>query len=133
MTSTEYPNCTGNSTGGARRVLPDRAFICCKDSASSIRQRLIEFDCSLVGLVVLSPLDNQALNSWDAVAVALPRSIRLLIIDDIEYLLPSDQRNPASVLRLIGRVRAFAAERGLYVSVSSVLDLLGELSHGGAR
>jgi hypothetical protein len=87
----------------------------------------------LVGLVVLSVSDNRTLGSWDAVARALPVTIRLLIVDDIEYLLPFDQRNAASVLGLISRIRAFAAERGIYSSVSTGIDLSEELTHGGAR
>ena len=133
LTTTEYPNCVGNSTGGARCVVLDKALVCCKDSAASVRQRMIEFGCSLVGAVLLSVRDTPSLNSIEAIVGALPYSIRLLMVDDIEYLLPPDQRNATSVLRLISRISAFAAERGLYASVSCGIDLLDELTHGGAR
>jgi hypothetical protein len=110
-----------------------KAFICCKDSASSIRQRVVEFGCSLAGLIVLSVRDSPALNTWDAVARALPPTIRLLIVDDVEHRLECDQRNAPSVLRLIRKIRAFAAGRGIYASVSTAIDLPGGLTHGGTQ
>jgi hypothetical protein len=132
LTTIEYPNCAGTSTGDGQYVFPDRAFVCCKDRSSSIRQRVVEFGCSLVGLVVLPAHDNQTLNTWDAVVRSLPPTIRLLLVDDVEYLLPSDQRNAASVLRLIGCITAFAAERGICASVSTGIDLLHESAQTGA-
>ena len=91
---------------------------------------MIGLGLPLVGFCILSARDNPLLNTSDAVLAALPTSIRLLFIDDIEYLLLPDQRNPRSVLHLIGRIRQYAAERGIRAAVTSGIGL-DEVIHGG--
>jgi len=74
---------------------------------------MVERGTSLVGAFVLSLRDNPALNSVDAVMDALPPSVRVMVIEHIEYLLPASQRSVRSVLRLVSRLRTLARMRGI--------------------
>jgi hypothetical protein len=131
LTTKEYPNGVRNSTG-ALYALPHTAFVCGKDTAASVRQRLIEFGCPLVGVLILSPRDNRALDSLEAVIEALPCSIRLLIVDDIEYLVPPDKRDPASVMDVLFRLNEWRVERNIQVATTTGIDL-SAMSQSGDR
>jgi len=111
--------------------LPDRAFVALNESASHARQRLIERGVPLTGLLILSALDNPALNSLDAIASVLPASIKLLEIHNIEYLLPEERRNAVEVLRLIDRIAKFVLNRGMTGTATSTVDVGGALTNGG--
>jgi hypothetical protein len=110
---------------------PDRAFVACNESASNARQRLIEHAVPLTGLLILSALDNPSLNSLDAIASALPASIKVLEIHNIECLLPGEKRNSVELLRLIDQIARFMLNRGMTGGATSTIDVGNALTHGG--
>ena len=75
--------------------------------------------------------DNPTLNSVDAIIDALPPSIRLLMVDDIEYLLNPGQRNAKAVLQLIRRLGVGLTSRNITVRVTSGIGLSEERGQGG--
>jgi len=117
-------------TGGFN-PFPDRAFVACKDTAASIRQRIMDRGISLPGLIILSARDNPALNTLDSVIAALPESIRFLAMDDIEYLLPANQRDPEAVLCLVLQLDQFIAKRGISTHVTTAVKVTSKLMKGG--
>jgi hypothetical protein len=111
---------------------PERAFVVFKDSAASARQRLVESGCPLTGLLILSALDNPALNSLDAVTSSLPASIRVLEIHNIECLLPQERRNAVEVLHLIDRIARFIFDHDMTGGATSAIDVGSAFTHGCA-
>lgn len=109
---------------------PTLAFVACNESASSVRQRLIDKGLSLTGRLILSALDNPQLNSLDAVTAALPESIKVLEIHNIECLLPADRRTAVEVMRLIDRIAKFVLNRGMTGTATSTVDVGSALADG---
>jgi hypothetical protein len=66
-------------------------------------------------ILFLSRKDDPKLQTFDDIVNALPPRVRLLILDDVEYLLPPGQRQPERVRRYLIGLKARHSHRGFHV------------------
>ena len=69
--------------------------------------------------LVLSRKDNPQLRTFDDIVAALPTGVKHVVLDDGEYLLPLERRDPESVKRFMGRMKGRYGHLGFNVMVTA--------------
>ena len=95
--------------GKQRRVV----LVACRDSKVQVENLMRYRGYDPQDFLVISRKDNPTLRTIDDIITALPQSVQLVALDDVEHLLPEGERTPASVQALLEAASIRYAHRGL--------------------
>ena len=73
------------------------ALIACRDSRAELEAEARRCGADPSQFLILSRRDNPELRTFEDILAALPPSVRVIGLDDAEYLLPEGQRDTATV------------------------------------
>ncbi len=91
---------------------PDRVFVACRDSASKARALIRKCGADPGSFHIVSRKDNLEFGTFDDIVAALPPGVKQVVLDDVEYLLPPEQRDRESVGAFLEGMKARHGHRG---------------------
>jgi hypothetical protein len=93
-------------------------LIACRDSKAQVESLMRYRGYDLQDFLLLSRKDDPSLKTLDDIIAALPESVELVVLDDVEHLLPEGERSPSCVKTLLEAARIRYAHRGLTLMAS---------------
>lgn len=93
------------------------AIVACRDSLAAAKRVARWCGVDPDDLLILSRADNPELRTIDDILGALPHSIKLLALDDVEHLLPAEMRDEATVRTFVASLEHYR-RRGLTIICS---------------
>jgi hypothetical protein len=107
---------------------PRAAFVACRDSLSKVEALARHIGTDTRGMLIISRSDNPALRTIDDIIAALPESVQLVILDDVEHLLPERERSPANIRAFLEDIHIRYAHRGLRIMATMTIEELDGLT-----
>ncbi len=97
------------------------ALVACRDTRSQVESVARYIGMETGGLLILSRADDPRLRTIDDIVAALPATVTLLGLDDVEFLLPEGERSLSNVHLLLQNAYVRYVHRGLNFAATMTL------------